>query len=242
MIVGGCVTASHRPAPQPTQPTTLPSDAVVAHTAQGRAYARANDRVLAQLEFQRAVDAWTPAHRRALERIGLPDDVELQAITEANDACAEALYYLAEDEVAAVRTLEVPVLGVEPTFASMGAFVDTELAPWHASKTAALAKARRAYAPISELGAPRWQVAATARLGAMYRQFAVEIRSTPVPIEIARDTELANGYRRGLEGTSQEFEDVAVRMFESCLRTARENGIDDENARACELATESAAR
>jgi hypothetical protein len=66
-------------------------------------------------------------------------------------------------------------------------------------KFESLRTAEAAYNLIEPLQIPQWQIAAAARVGEMYRTIIDDVRSAPVPDEIARDPELEGIYLDALE-------------------------------------------
>jgi hypothetical protein len=68
------------------------------------------------------------------------------------------------------------------------------LGPWLAEKIAALQRAEAAYARVEPLGIPEWRIAAAARVGQMYQRIVDDVRSAPIPEDIAGVPELLDAY------------------------------------------------
>ncbi len=200
-------------------PGPPPNDSVVMHVAEAREHTRVGDRERATASYQAARD--------------LCEGVEAE---DAIDARGEAIFYLAEDEYAAASAIPFPQPPQPADIQTVTQWGQTQFAGWYHAKVAAIRSAEVEYERIATLSSPRWTVAATARIGEMYRELVTEFRAAPVPAEMAKDKALEDAYEAALASASQPFEDHAIEMFESCRATAQAHGIDNENARACERA------
>jgi len=95
-------------------------------------------------------------------------------------------------------------------------------------KVEATPKVEAAYTQIVEIGSGDWAVAALARIGQMYQDFARNLLDSPDPPELADDFELLDLYRAELENRAFPLEDKAIEAFELALEKSYELMIYNE--------------
>jgi tetratricopeptide (TPR) repeat protein len=177
--------------------SALPHQVVRAHVQLGRAQWESGRHDEAMPHFRAAESAWA---RLATTETDTPltDDQALSR-ARAAEAASEALFYLGErayDDFVAVR---FPRYAGPATFARVTRWSGESLGPWLARKVAALRAAEAAYARIEPLGIPEWRIAAAARVGQMYQRIVDDVRSAPVPDDIAGNPELLDTYETTLD-------------------------------------------
>ena len=178
--------------------TALPHEVIRANVQMGRAQWELDRRDQAEPHFRAATAAWT----RSAESIGQlegTDEERALWLARARDATSEALFYQAEYRYADFRAVRFPHYRGPTTLVAVNRWSQTELFPWLQAKFTALRTAEAAYNLIEPLQIPQWRIAAAARVGEMYRTIIDDVRSAPVPDEIARDPELEGIYLDALE-------------------------------------------
>lgn len=213
----------------------LPHEVIRAHVQQGVALWNQDDKNAARRHFEAATREW---QRNAGERIAGLDDVtdEERALylVRAKDATSEALFYLAEYEYAAFRTIRFPQFRGGRSLDRVQRWAERDFAEWLTEKREALTRAEAAYNLIAELEIPEWEIAAAARVGEMYRSFMDQIRGAPIPEEIENDDELYGIYVDALEAAARPLNQQAVSKFEFCLTTATRVRWFNEYSTQCE--------
>jgi tetratricopeptide (TPR) repeat protein len=178
--------------------TALPHEVIRANVQMGRAQWELDHRDLAEPHFRSATQAW----QRSSETIGQlegTDEERALWLARAREATSEALFYLSEYRYADFRAVHFPHYRGPTTLVAVNRWSQSELFPWLQRKFEALRTAEASYNQIEPLQIPQWQIAAAARVGEMYRTIIDDVRSAPVPDEIARDPELEGIYLDALE-------------------------------------------
>jgi len=136
------------------------------------------------------------------------------------------------------------VLGIEQTFgvkiedeaAGLKAFKSVEaLAAFIAEQQRFLTEdATQQYTAVVNMHVPNWEVAAYARLGDMFFQFAQYIRTAPPPPDIARNNDLLDAYNVIRDEQTQRFVNIATTGFQRCIRTSTTVHWFNEWTQLCE--------
>jgi tetratricopeptide (TPR) repeat protein len=199
----------------------LPQQVVRANVEIGKAYWNANDKNRAEGAFRDAMRAYSGG---AVEAINGLADVEADQkavwVFEAKDAASEALFYLAEYKYAEFTAIAFPTYRGGRSLERVNAWATEDFMPWVERKRTALMAAQAEYERIAELQIPRWEIAAAARIGEMWRSFVDEFRDAPVPDEVENDDELRDIYLGRLDEVSEPFVRQAIDKFEFCLITS----------------------
>ncbi len=214
--------------------SALPNQIIQANVAIGRAYWRANDRRRAEEPFRTALQAWTRGAGEAISRLDATDAEKATYLEEAKDAASEAIFYLAEYKFLEVEGIEFPAYRGGRSMERVNAWAQGDFVQWYQRKATAIRAAQIEYERVAELDVPRWEIAAAARIGQMWRGFVDNFRSAPVPQEIANDDELAATYEGALDEASQPFLQEAIGKFEFCLITATRVRWFNEWSQICE--------
>jgi len=198
----------------------LPHEVIRANVQMGRAEWESDNKDSARHYFEAAVQSWTRGAPDAISRLDAPDDQKAIYLARAKDATSEALFYLAEYDYAAFRTIRFPAFHGGRNLQRVQHWAETDFAHWLVEKREALTRAETAYNRIAELEIPQWQIAGAARVGEMFRSFMDQIREAPIPEEIENDDELYGIYVDALEGAARPLQEQATQKFEFCLITA----------------------
>ncbi len=201
----------------------------------GKANWRANDHGRARPFFDTAVRAYRGGAVESINALSDVDDTQKALwVLEAKDAASEALFYLAEYTLDTVRAVRFPSYRGGRNLERVNAWSREDFAPWVQHKREAIIAAQTEYERIAELEVPRWEIAAAARIGDMWRSFVDEFRDAPVPDEIANDDELFDIYVGALDEARQPFVQQAKDKFEFCLITSTRVRWFNEFSEECE--------
>lgn len=216
----------------------LPHQVIRANVEIGKAYLqhrRDRDQRRAPSFFRDAVQAWQRGAAQEIAQLsGVSDQDRQLYLYEAKDAASEALFHLAEYKFAEFRAIAFPQLRGARSMEAVNEWAQEDFAPWVERKREALLAAQREYEKIAELQIPRWEIAAAARIGEMWRTFVDEFRDAPIPEEIEEDPELFDIYVGTLDEQSQPFVEQAKEKFEFCLVTATRVRWFNEWSQRCE--------
>jgi tetratricopeptide (TPR) repeat protein len=217
------------------QRQALPNQIVKANVEIGRAYWKANNESQSRPFFETAVRAFNGGAVEAIAGLADVSDSDKALWTlEAKDAASEALFYLAEYKFQDFRRINFPNYRGGRSMERVNAWATGDFMPWVGRKREALLAAQAEYEKIAALEIPRWEIAAAARIGEMWRSFVDEFRDAPVPDEIANDDELFDIYVGALDEQSQPFQQQAIDKFEFCLITATRVRWFNEFSQQCE--------
>lgn len=174
-----------------------PHQVLRAHVQLGRAQWEQGRHDEAMVHFRAAESAWS---RLASSGAGAPTtDEEALFTARAAEAVSEALFYLGERDYEDFVAVRFPRYSGPATLARVTRWSSESLAPWLTRKIAALRLAEAAYARVEPLGIPEWRIAAAARVGQMYQRIVDDVRSAPVPDDIAGVPELLDAYDTTLD-------------------------------------------
>ncbi|MBN8611380.1 MAG: tetratricopeptide repeat protein [Deltaproteobacteria bacterium] len=177
--------------------TALPHEILRAHVQLGRAQWEQGRREESMPHFRAAESAWT----RLAPMYAAPAASEGDAIQRARaaEAASEALFHLAELAYLEFTAVRFPRFSGPATLARVQRWSGESLGPWLQRKIAALRQAETQYGRIEPLGIPEWRIAAAERVGEMFRSIVDDVRTAPVPEEIAAVPELLDAYEDTLE-------------------------------------------
>ncbi len=177
--------------------TALPHEVLRAHVQLGRAQWESGRREESLTHFRAAESTWT----RLAPSLSAPatDDVQSLQRARAAEAASEALFYLAEHAYLEFTAIRFPGLTGTATQARVARWATDSLLPWLAHKIEALTTTEAQYARVEPLGIPAWRIAAAERVGEMFRSIVDDVRSAPIPAEIAQDPDLLAIYEDTLE-------------------------------------------
>jgi tetratricopeptide (TPR) repeat protein len=214
----------------------LPHQVVRANVEIGNAHWAQNDRDRARGFYDTALRAFRGGAVEGINGLSdVADDEKARWVVEAKDAASEALFHLAEYKFEEFRRIRFPALRGASTMERVNNWATQDFMPWVNTKREALLVAQAEYEKIAELEIPRWEIAAAARIGVMWRSFVDEFRDAPIPDEIQADPELFDIYVGALDEQSQPFQQQAIDKFEFCLITATRVRWFNEFSQTCEL-------
>ncbi|MBX7191029.1 MAG: tetratricopeptide repeat protein [Sandaracinaceae bacterium] len=193
-----------------------PDQLLRAHVQEGRAEWEQGRHDRAVPHFRAAEERWS---RLGPDALASEEGADLMR-ARAAEAASEALFYLGEERFEAFRAVRFPRYRGPSTLAAVNRWSREELAPWLARKIATLHEAEAAYLRVEPLGIPEWRIAAAERVGEMYRDIIEDVRSAPIPDDIASDDvlldlyegvreALLNGSSPGPDGAWETADDVA---------------------------------
>ncbi len=109
-----------------------------------------------------------------------------------------------------------------------------ELIPWGRRREAARRVAERAYMDTVHEGVPRWEIAASARIGELLRDTLRTYYEISIPLVLREDDELRPVFESRLDDAAAPYRQAAISAFEHCLNVATENRWFDARSRGCE--------
>ncbi len=216
----------------------LPQQVIKANVEIGKAHLKSRnsrEQGRARNYFRDAFQAWERGGAEAIAQLSDVDDQQRALyLYEAKDAASEALFHLAEYEYQEFREIDFPELRGARNLEAVNSWATERFGPWVEQKRTALLEAQVEYEKIAALEVPRWEIAAAARIGEMWRSFVDEFRDAPIPEEIQEDPELFDVYVGALDEQSQPFVVQAKEKFEFCLITATRVRWFNEWSQQCE--------
>jgi len=100
-------------------------------------------------------------------------------------------------------------------------------------KGKAMPPARDAYLEVFKMRRPPWNVAAAARVGQSYQNFAQQLRGLAIPKNLSTDEE-RKIYCKAMEDQAAPIAGKAIEAFETCTKTADENDGKGSWSELCE--------
>jgi len=101
-------------------------------------------------------------------------------------------------------------------------------------KTKAISSARDGYLEVFKMRRAPWNVAAAARIGQGYEDFAQQLRTMAVPKDLASKADARKVYCTTLEEKAEPIAAKAIEAFEMCIKTANENDGKGSWSELCE--------
>jgi tetratricopeptide (TPR) repeat protein len=180
---------------------------------------------------------------RVLASESMPEARKARAIFAVIEALAEAKFREAEAAHEAFRAIDAPKLSGARTMDGVLEWANESFLPFIQKKQGALVAAESKYNEIAALRvelpegvvlkSARWQIAAAARVGMMYRELVRSFHDAPVPEEVERDAELLSIYRATIDGPIQPLREAAGERFLFCLKSGSSLGDVTEWSSTC---------
>jgi len=101
-------------------------------------------------------------------------------------------------------------------------------------KTKAISSARDGYLEVFKMRRAPWNVAAAARIGQGYQDFARQLRTMVVPKDLASKADARKVYCTTLDEKAEPIVAKAIEAFEMCIKTANENDGKGSWSELCE--------
>lgn len=216
----------------------MPHEKLRANVQIGRAMWEQDKKRDAERYFKAAVKLWQQDAEGKIKKLAGDGGDGGKWLAEAQQATAEALWYLAEYRFADFKKIKFPELKKKRGKLDLKMVNEWATGPfvkWMESKAKSLKVAEDAFAKVRDLKAPMWDIAAAARVGVMYREFVDEFRDAPVPDEIKKDPELMDIYLESLDTKSQPWVVKATGAFDFCLSLATKIRWFNDFSEQCEL-------
>jgi tetratricopeptide (TPR) repeat protein len=187
----------------------------------------------AQRKFRRVVRLWGPKGPGA--RMAGKTPAEKKARTLA------ALYWVAMSRFMLIdmqfedyMKLDLPrKLNFNPRYPRKMKRAQKKFSKWAENKAKGLAKLRAKYENVIKLKQAHWAIAATARIGMLFHNFARQLFDAPIPSHLRTDME-KNAYRDELQKYADPLLMKAKQGYFLCLKTAKQYNWFNEWSRLCE--------
>lgn len=114
-------------------------------------------------------------------------------------------------------------------------WTEKELVPWVKKLEEVRSRAEKQFLEVVEEHVPHWEIAASARIGDMYKASYDFFYNAPVAPIVKQDQELYDIYRAELDKQAQPFKDGAITAYKHCLDVATKVRWFNEFSRACEV-------
>lgn len=204
------------------------------HAEMGRALAGQNRS--AQASFDRALAVWQAVpSSQWRQQLGPAEPWPMWDRERGIETIGAAHFYSAE-RLRTQTVLPFPAYRGSGAMKDVAEYLETKVGSYVRERQARLLKAEEAYQKISEIQpvAPsRWLVASACRIGQMWAALVQDVTQSPLPPSIAKDPDIAAGYRKTLQESLRPVDEKARRAFIICRDTAQRFGIDDDFSRAC---------
>lgn len=198
---------------------------------------------IARSEWAAVRAAWSdPAKAEQDIRRGWSSEAEGQVdrrVAKVVNAVGEAYFAAAEEKrIAEVASLKVPAYARAPiNRANVLGHAQKTLPEWLAKKRAAIEHVEAEYMKILELRPvppPRWVIAAGSAIGAMWGDFADELRRMPPPDGLGKDPALLREYVAAVTSASEPIlTGRAKPAMKKCADLSVKYLYSDERSRAC---------
>lgn len=200
-------------------------------------------RAVARAEWAKVRAAWSdPAAAERAMRRGWPADDEQRGdrrLARALTAVGEAMVAAADE----LRAVEVDPIKLAPLSgaadaAAIATYGNTTLRAFLVKKREAIERAEAAYRSVLEIRPvppPLSVVAASAAVGAMWGDFADELRHVPIPKAVRNDPAVARAYLEAVDGASDPIRNGRAKpAMKACLSYAAKYQVFDPRTRRCE--------
>jgi tetratricopeptide (TPR) repeat protein len=187
----------------------------------------------AKKKFQKVVRLWGPKGPGA--RMAGKTPAEKKARTQA------ALYWVAMSRFMLIdmqfedyMKLDLPrKLNFNPRYPRKMKRAQKKFAAWAENKAKGLSRLRKRYEQVIVLKQAHWAIAATARIGMLFHNFARQLFDAPIPSHLRTDME-KNAYRDELQKYADPLLMKAKQGYFLCLKTAKQYNWFNEWSRLCE--------
>lgn len=147
---------------------------------------------------------------------------------------AMAKFSLVDVEFEEYMKLDLPrKLNFNPRYPRKMKAAQKKFASWAENKAKSLEKLRERYSQVILLKQAHWAIAATARIGMLFHNFARQLYDAPVPSHLSTDME-KNAYRDELQKYADPLQARAMNGYVLCLNTAKRYNWFNEWSRLCE--------
>ena len=195
----------------------------------------------ATTHYQQAVEAWgattgegeaatSAGQARIRQELG---DEAGDAIEKSKDAVAEARFFLAEVLYQRFMGARLPRIA-GGSVRAFNQWTERQLTPYIQTRRTLMEQATAKYIEVANMHVPNWEIAAVSRIGDMYYQFAVTIRTSPVPPDVQSNAELLDAWNVVRDERTQPFMNSASEGFQRCIRRATEVHWFNEWSQLCE--------
>jgi len=147
---------------------------------------------------------------------------------------AMAKFTLVDSDFEDYMKLDLPrKLNFNPRYPRKMKRAQKKFAAWAENKAKGLAKLRDRYTKVILLKQAHWAIAATARIGMLFHNFARQLYDAPIPSHLKTDME-KNAYRDALQKYADPLQLKAKQGYVLCLNTAKKYNWFNEWSRLCE--------
>lgn len=207
--------------------------------ALARGYWGLEDYRRAEGYLRQAVEAWgagaqgqpTAGERTIREQLG---DEAGDAVEKSRDAVAEAKFYLAELVYQRFMAQRVPAYNGGSRRAAFDSWNTRTFTPYIQNRMHLVEQATQLYQGVMEMHVPNWEIAAAYRLANLYYQFAVTIRTAPVPPDVRRNADLLDAWNVLRDERTQPFINTASTGFQACITRSTQVHWFNEWSQRCE--------
>ncbi len=186
-------------------------------------------------KFQAVLAAWGRNPKLAMARMGgkTPEEKKKRAVA-ALYWVAMARFMMADMKFEEYMKLNIPKgLNFDPRNPRRMKRSQKKFAAWAKSKSESLLKLRKEYEEVIKLKQAHWAIAATARIGMLYHNFARQLYDAPIPSFLKTEEE-KDAYRDALQNFADPLEAKAKQGYILCLKTAKRYNWFNEWSRLCE--------
>ena len=189
----------------------------------------------AKRKFHQVVSAWGSNAKSAMARMKgkTPAEKQKKAMA-ALYWVAMSRFMLADMKFEAYMKLDIPRnLNFDPRHPSVAKRSVKKFAGWAKKKAQGLSKLRANYEQVIKLKQAHWAIAATARIGMLFHNFARQLYDAAIPSYLHSDEE-KDAYRDELQKYGDPLEVKAKQGYILCLATAKKYNWFNEWSRLCE--------
>jgi len=216
---------------------------VQVHALYGRAHAHGPTPAVAKDEYAKTRAFWKdPDAAEAAIRHAWPADDgwrKDRRLAKVLNAVGEALFAAAEDRrLAEVEPLGFPAYVGPAKTAPVQEHLKTKVRPWYEKKRTALQGVEGQLTKILDMKPappPRWVIAASATVGAMWGSLADDFRRVPIPDAWRNDRALYRAYWDAIEEMSGAIRtQYAKPAMKKCIDLSVKYQLQDPRTRQCE--------
>ncbi|HRI68450.1 MAG TPA: hypothetical protein PK156_29680 [Polyangium sp.] len=221
-------------------------DRFLAHAALGRTFSKLNDKQGAEHEYDIVRALWK--NTEIQKRLSTDAEADPRNLGKVLNAVGEALFFFAEQKRQAVDAIRYPEYKGPAEMDQMLKHINTKVVDWIKQKKPAIEEAEQAYLQIVNLQPappPRWLVASSSRVGAMWAKFVAEFRAAPIPdawkkggpVPGTQDLtfeDIRKEYYAKLDEASEPQKQKAKAAYKQCVGFSAKFEYKDEFSRSCE--------